>query len=239
MDPGQPVPSITAEELSAILAHEIKNPMNSIIINAEVLKSCFQELSKEADAALIERTNKYLGVIQTEVNRLDKVIKGFLDFAHPSPSSRFKFKVSPFLQELKQLTQMDFKAKGAELILDLEEPSPSMIGNPDQIKQAVLNLAINGLQSLSWGGRVQISSYTKESRVVIEIEDNGVGIPESIRGKIYAPFFTTKEKGSGVGLFIVQRVIREHSGKIDLESTEGKGSRFVVSFPLAETGSPK
>lgn len=234
MDANQQIPLITAEELSAILAHEIKNPMNSVIINVEVLKACISELAKGAESPVTERAWKYLNAIQAEVHRLDKVIKGFLDFANPSSSSKIKFKLYPLLQELVQLVQPDLKAKESLISLELQGESPLIYGNPDQIKQAILNLITNSLQSFDRGGTIKLLAGKNSGQSFITVADSGAGIPDAIQNKIFSPYFTTKAKGSGVGLFVVQRVVGEHGGKISIQSEVGKGSRFTLSFPGVE-----
>jgi signal transduction histidine kinase len=230
MDETPQTPLITAEELSAILAHEIKNPMNSIIINLEVLKTT---LSSTQATPLPIKISKSLTAIETEVQRLNKVIKGFLEFANPSLTSKTKFKLTPLLHEIAGLIEPELDQKKMTLNLALGEDSPVIFGNPDQIKQALFNVALNALQSSFDGGSITITSRTQANRSVVSIKDNGSGIPRGIQDKIFTPYFTTKAKGSGIGLSIVNRVIREHDGDIRLESEEGKGAEFFLSFPIA------
>jgi signal transduction histidine kinase len=233
MDTKEPNPTLTAEELSAILAHEIKNPMNSVVINLEVLKSCVSELAGTTSGSAAEKARKYLDAIEAEVHRLDKVIKGFLEFANPSTSSKIKFKINPLLQELVALVQNDLRLKQSSIRLELEGDSPCLYGNSDQIKQAILNLVTNALQSFERSGEIVITSRTSNDRALISVKDNGSGISPAIRDKIFTPYFTTKAKGSGVGLFIVKRVMTEHNGSVEIYSDEGKGSEFTLNFPLA------
>lgn len=225
---------ITAGELSSILAHEIKNPMNSIIINMEVLKTAVHELTEDSPKQRAsEKAKKYLNAIEGEILRLDKVIKGFLDFANPSQSTKIKFKLNPLIQETVDFMRNEMAQKKVKLVVDLDPHLPSFLGSPDQIKQALLNLLLNALQSLTDGGVIQVKSTFDGHYIYVSIEDNGPGIEKAILNQIFTPYFTTKARGSGLGLSIVQRVAREHDGEIRVSSEYGKGAEFVLLLPPA------
>ncbi|MDB5037209.1 MAG: multi-sensor signal transduction histidine kinase [Bacteriovoracaceae bacterium] len=227
---------ITVGELSSILAHEIKNPMNSIIINMEVLKNSILELTQGSQSTAAERAKKYVEVIEVEIRRLDKVIKGFLDFAHPSTSTKIKFKLNPLIQEIRDFIQNEMAHKTIDLQLDLAKVSPAILGSPDQIKQALLNLLLNSMQSLPNGGTILIQSIDDHKNAKIIVRDSGVGIEKELLSKIFTPYFTTKAKGSGLGLSIVQRVVQEHNGNVEVKSELGKGTEFTLIFPLVANG---
>lgn len=225
---------VTIGELSAILAHEIKNPMNSIIINLEVLKSSLSEAVTQSDNPSAERSKKYLNVIEGEIRRLDKVIKGFLDFANPEQTTKVKFNLNRVIREIRDLMILELENNGIQLKLELEDELPPVLGSSDQIKQAIINLLLNALQATGSGGEIHIRSYPKNGNVVVSISDTGKGMSNETLREIFKPYFTTKEKGSGLGLSIVHRVIREHGGEVDVESKEGKGTSFVIQLPALE-----
>jgi len=218
-------------ELSAILAHEIKNPMNSIIINIEVLRSAILELVQGPKEDAAERAKKYLDVIEKEVRRLDKVIKGFLDLSAPSQSTKVRFKLNHTIQNILEFMAQEMQQKKVVVEEDLAPDLPPVLGSPDQIKQALLNLFINSLEALPQGGKIDVRTHFDPDHIFISLEDNGHGIDSRIQDRIFNPYFTTKAKGSGLGLTIVRRVMREHGAEIDLQSQSGKGTRFTLKFP--------
>lgn len=222
---------ITIGELSAILAHEIKNPMNSIIINIEVLRNAVMELAGADSSAPATRARKYLDVIEGEIRRLDKVIRGFQDFANPSQSTKIKLKLNPVIQNIADFLRNEMEQKKVTLALHLDSELPAIIGSADQIKQALLNLLLNALQALPRGGKISVTTQSNETDIKVIVEDNGIGMEDSVIDKIFTPYFTTKTKGSGLGLTVVNRIAKDHGGKIRVQSQLGKGSTFTLSFP--------
>lgn len=223
----------TMGELAAVLAHEIKNPMNSIMINLEVLRGCVGELCQRVqDEAISNKSQKYLDVIAGEMKRLDKVIKGFLDLASPSQSTRAKINFNYILKSVAEFMSFELKQRNVQLCLDLEDELPGIVGSADQMKQAIINLVLNALQAIEKGdGQISLKTSSNQKTIQIQVEDNGSGIPESIVAQIFSPYFTTKEKGSGLGLAIVRRIARDHGGYVDVASKEGEGTVFSLVFP--------
>jgi signal transduction histidine kinase len=223
----------TIGELAAVLAHEIKNPMNSIMINLEVLKSCLQDLSHlEAEEPVHQRCLKYLSVIDGEMRRLNKVIAGFLDVASPAESTRAPLNINFVIQNVSEFMALELSQRNIELKLDLDDSIPRFIGNADQIKQALLNLLLNSMQAMNKpDGLIQISTSCDKKMIRVTIEDNGMGIADSIVSQVFSPYFTTKEKGSGLGLAIVRRIVRDHGGFVELQSKEKTGTIFSLFFP--------
>lgn len=219
----------TMGELATVLAHEIKNPMNSIIIHLEVLKGCLQELA--GSEATKNKAERNLHVIEGEMKRLEKVISGFLDLAGPGSSNPEKFNLNAIVQELVELLNPEFQKSRIQLELSLEPELPLLEGRPDQLKQAILNLLINAQQALPQGGKVEISSGFDAKLSWIRVVDNGKGIPAAIKNQIFSPYFTTKEKGSGLGLSIIRRITRAHGGYVEVESEDGRGASFRLVFP--------
>src|SRR5262245_53553518 len=130
-------------ELAAVLAHEMKNPMNSIIINLEVLRSTIGELSPTVDHPSLAKAKRYLEIIEGEVRRLDKVLRGFLDFANPPQATKSQFKLNPVIKLMTDFMAQEFKQKNISFSLQLASDLPEFLGSADQFKQALLNLMIN------------------------------------------------------------------------------------------------
>lgn len=221
----------TLGEMAAVLAHEIKNPMNSIIINLEVLKSTLPKVLPEEENLQLQKAEKYLSVIEREMKRLDNVIKSFLDLAAPPKKGRQAFDLNQIVLNNFELIRLELEQQNIEWHLELAEGMPHFHGNADQVRQAVLNLLLNAVQAMPEGGRITVTSAFDAKTLTLSIQDTGMGIKESIRSQIFSPYFTTKKKGSGLGLAIVRRILREHGGCVDVESEEGQGSRFHLVFP--------
>ncbi len=221
----------TLGEMAAVLAHEIKNPMNSIIINMEVLKGFVHEMARSSQTANSEKVLRYFEVVSDEIRRLDKVIKGFLDLAAPPQPAKSLFSLNQVIQKTADFMKEEFLKKNVSFEFELTENLPRLLGDPDQIRQALLNLLLNSVQAMPNGGTIRLSTGFDEKTIFVKVQDSGQGIPEQIRAKIFSPYFTTKEKGSGLGLAIVRRIVREHGGYVDLQSEVGKGSSFQLIFP--------
>jgi len=220
----------TLGEMAAVLAHEIKNPMNSIIINMEVLKGAVQDMASKTQAANSEKVLRYFEIINDEIRRLDKVIKGFLDLAAPPQPTKVLFSLNQLLQKTAEFIKEEFSKKGISFDYRLQEDLPRLLGSSDQIRQALLNLLINSSQAMPDGGSIILETGYNEKTLYLKVQDSGGGIPESIKAKVFSPYFTTKEKGSGLGLAIVRRIVREHGGYVELQSEVGKGSTFQIVF---------
>lgn len=212
-------------ELATVLAHEMKNPMNSIIINLEVLRKLFPE-----DHPAAQKAQRYVDVIEGEVRRLDKVLRSFLDFASPPQTTKVKFKINPVIKIIADFISQEFKTKNVDLKLDLDLTIAEIIGSADQFKQVLLNLLLNALQAMPpEGGMVTVRTRpTDTGGVLIEVADTGKGIDPQVLPRIYDPYFTTKTRGSGLGLTLVKRFMKDHCGDVQVRSELGKGTTFTL-----------
>lgn len=221
----------TLGEMAAVLAHEIKNPMNSIIINLEVLRTTLQQALPEKEQPATQKAEKYLNVIDREMKRLDSVIKNFLDLAAPPKPSKASVDLNQIILSNIELMRLELQQQKIQWELRLEDILPRFTGNADQVQQAILNLLLNASQAMPEGGQLSISTSHDKKTLRLSMKDTGGGIKESIKDQIFSPYFTTKEKGSGLGLAIIRRIVREHGGYVDVESEEGVGSCFHLVFP--------
>ena len=217
-------------ELAAILAHEIKNPLNSMVINLEVLKGHLAGI----DPVAREKSGKYMRVLTDEMQRLNKVIRGFLDFAKPVALSFADTSLNAVLRDLFDLVEPQAKKNNVAIEIAFAHELPLVSGDAAQLKQAFLNLVLNALHAMPTGGTLTLATQAlPERNVRVTIGDTGEGIPKESLAKIFDLFFTTKTDGSGLGLPTVQRIVSSHGGRIDVTSEPGRGTAFHLTFPGA------
>ncbi|UCF06982.1 MAG: response regulator [bacterium] len=220
-------------ELAAGVAHEIRNPLTGIATTAQVLR---EKLSGEDDKV------KYLAVIQEEINRLDEIIRNLLIFSRPTPPNPVELSLGTILERTLALIEDEAGDRGVEIVLENQLENDRCYLDGDQIKQIVLNVALNGIQACSKGGRLAVSIRKPDDPAFVRIEmrDTGEGIPVEMAGKIYNPFFTTRSEGTGLGLSISRKMVEGHGGHITHESEPGKGTSFFIDLPrkmMVTTGS--
>lgn len=225
--------------LAAGVAHEIRNPLASIRTFAQLMPERMDDP---------EFKNEFSKLVLKDVDRITKVIESMLAFARPSQVTVAAHAVVDLVEEAILLAQPRFKAKRIELTRQFHD-TPVVKANKQQILQVLINLINNAADALPEGGKIRVSTGIRwleptnpdERRVragVIEVMDNGPGIPANIRARLFDPFFTTKKEGTGLGLSISQKIVRDHGGIITVTSVEGKGTTFQVSLPMAEAGVP-
>jgi signal transduction histidine kinase len=216
--------------LTAGVAHEVKNPLNAMTIHLELLK---QKLAAGADAVA---TESHLDIISREIRRLDDVVQGFLKFARPEELTVRAIPPAELIDEVLKTLAVEANLTGVTLDATIAREVPPIEADPGIFRQALLNLAKNAVQAMPNGGTLTMSAAaTKDGRVEIRIRDTGVGIPPENLAKIFDLYFTTKQSGTGIGLSLVYRTVQLHNGDIDVESTPGVGTTFVIKMPKAST----
>ena len=222
--------------LMAGVAHEVKNPLNAMTIHLELLKQKLTRQTVPAAAGALATTDmhKHVSVIGQEISRLDEVVVGFLKFARPEELKLQPVKLSALISDVATSVGVEAERGNVALRVDCSPGLPSINADPGMLRQAILNLAINACQSMPNGGNLKLCcrSATRK-RVEIDVEDTGVGIPPEHLSRIFDLYFTTKEKGSGIGLSMVYRIVQLHDGDVEVESTPGRGTRFRLIFPQA------
>lgn len=215
----------TLGELSAGLAHEIKNPLAGIKGAIEVIRD---SLSPDHEHSEI------LGDVLHEVNRIDKIVRDLLNYAKPKPASHSDICLPDVVQRMAAIVRQSSKNEAFSIRISELNKIPGFTGDETQLEQVVLNLLLNAQKAMTGGGTVEVRlSYdAEECRVQIEVEDNGPGIPEEIRKKIFQPFFTTRSDGTGLGLATCLKNVQYHGGSIDVRSEVGIGTVFTVTIPL-------
>jgi PAS domain S-box-containing protein len=210
-------------QLAAGIAHQLNTPLGSILLSAQMLEDSISGEDQAEDVRRIIR--------QTEQCRT--IIKGLLNFARPTGSERGLLNLGEVIRETAYLMEKNLKLAGIVVEVD-ERTEPIVHGNRNELDQVFFNLLANALDAMPGGGRIDIViGEGAPGELLVEFADEGEGIPAANRDQVFLPFFTTKEygKGTGLGLSIVARIVHEHGGRIEMESAEGKGTRFYLSFP--------
>jgi hypothetical protein len=214
--------------ITSSVAHEIKNPLNSIAARLDYLQSWATSDFPEAE--------EDIQTIFREVNRLDRVVRTFLDFTRPVELSREQIDMVGLAAEVAELLRPDAARKGVTVRFSGSRDAVLVCGDPDLLKEAILNIATNGIEAMRQGGELAISVTRDDGQCLVTISDQGPGIPEEQRQKIFQLYFTTKEGGSGLGLPMSYRAIQLHGGAIELESEAGRGATFYLNLPIMVDG---
>jgi signal transduction histidine kinase len=227
--------------LMAGVAHEVKNPLNAMTIHLELLKQKLGALREpitvpagpSGGSKTLDLT-KHVNVIADEIKRLDQVVVGFLKFARPDELKLQPVLLSSLVSEVLSMTAPESERRGIVVKTECPPSVPEINADPGMLQQALLNLTINACHAMPDGGTLKILCRpAPRRRVEISIEDTGVGIPPENLSRIFDLYFTTKEKGSGIGLSMVFRIVQLHDGEIEVQSTPGGGTRFRLLFQQA------
>ena len=182
----------------------------------------------------VEKLEQYLRVGKGEITRLDYILTQFLLAIRPSPAQRQPTNLNDVVRDTIDLLRPEIENRGITIREKLSRSLPVALLDPAQIKQTLVNLIKNAIQAMTKDGVLTVQTSTASDGVVVSVADTGGGIPQEQINRIFEPFYTTKKKGSGLGLMIVQRIVREHNGRIDLESHVGRGTVFRLWLPLQE-----
>jgi PAS domain S-box-containing protein len=216
--------------LAAGVAHEIKNPLGSIGIHNQLIQKLVSRLEND-DA---EAISSYLHVIDEEIERLNKIVVDFLFAVRPMNTQLEDRELNPLIEDLLSFVQYELEQSNVELIKDLDDAIPALKLDPKYLKQAVLNLVKNAISAMPEGGILRVSTQLRGDQVLFRISDNGTGMSPDVRDKIFEPYFTTKDFGSGIGLTLVYKVVKEHLGDISVLSKEGRGTTFTITLPVPQ-----
>jgi signal transduction histidine kinase len=221
--------------LASGLAHEIRNPLNAMNMNLQMLEEEMGTVEGFHGGEMHELVTS----TKSEIKRLENLASNFLQYARPGPP-RFESKdMNQVLQAVASFLQADFRQRGVELRTDLEPLLPTVDIDETQFKQAVINLLVNARQVVGDGGVVRLVSRAGSGgEIVVEVRDNGPGVPEDVRDKIFEVFYSSRGGGTGLGLPIARQIVERHGGMIGLETTEGEGSTFWIRLPRRHSGAP-
>jgi PAS domain S-box-containing protein len=244
--------------LAASVAHEIGNPLNALHIHLQLMERELKRLKQvsagfgralpltpkrsrppvfhagEDTVGIAGKLENYLTVAKGEIARLDYIVTQFLQAIRPTPPLKKVVSLNDIARETIELLGPEIENRAQTIEEKLAHQLPRAPLDPAQIKQVLVNLFKNAMQAMSKGGVLTVQTGSGADGVWISIADTGCGIPQEQLSRIFEPFYTTKKKGSGLGLMIVQRIVREHGGLIKLESHVGQGTTFRIWLPLHE-----
>ncbi|MBI5408398.1 MAG: HAMP domain-containing protein [Nitrospirae bacterium] len=212
----------TIGQISAGLAHELKNPMTT-------LKMLFQAFKEQPDM-----TKEDAEVISKEIEKIDTIITRFLGFVREKEFHVSEINMNSMMERVLSLAAFDIRRYGIVVQSELPESLPVIKGDRALLEHVFLNLILNAIQAMPEGGEIRISGKTDGGFVEVMLSDKGGGIPEDIRSKVFDPFFTTKESGTGLGLSIAYNIVKSHNGKLFFHSNEGAGTVFTVRLPVGD-----
>ena len=212
--------------LTSGVAHEVKNPINAIVVHLEVLRQKMKEIDPD--------TRRHLDVIGSEIQRLDRVVQTLVDFTRPVELRLNEMDLRKVAEDVVMLASPAAE-KNNVLIERQASVEPLLVRiDADLVKQAILNIVLNGVQAMSQGGKLRIALKREGENALMTVRDHGTGIPENIRDKIFNLYFTTKSGGSGIGLAMAYRVVQLHHGSMEFTSIMDHGTTFYLRFPIIE-----
>ena len=213
--------------LTSGVGHEVKNPINAIVVHLELLKTKLGDASAPAV--------RHLEVIDAEIHRLDRVVQMLVDFSRPVELRLREQDLRSVVGDVLALAAEEFSTRNVSLVSHMPSKPVMVNCDTDLFKQAVLNVIQNGAQAMPDGGVLGVLLEEDRKFAVLRISDEGSGIPEDIRSKIFDLYFTTKSAGSGIGLAMAYRILQLHHGSVEVQSKVGRGSEFKLRIPLAAT----
>ena len=236
--------------LAAGVAHEIKNPLGSISIHIQLIQKALKvsraacsdqesapttaDIERVAPPAPFDLIDKYLGIVNEEIDRLNRIVVDFLFAVRPMDIELREGDLNALIHELVEFVRYELEAAKIVCDLRLAQDISDLRYDERYIKQALLNLIKNAVAAMPSGGTLTVKTERAADEVHLVVADTGIGIPEENLPKIFEPYFTTKESGSGLGLTLVFKIIREHRGEISVKSKEGEGTSFSITLPIPQ-----
>jgi signal transduction histidine kinase len=206
------------------VAHEVKNPINAIVLHLQLLQNKLAELDPD--------TRRHMDIIGSEIHRLDRVVQTLVDFMRARELHLVEVDFRRLLEEVALLAAPEAEQHGVTLERDLPTQPLPIKADLDFMKQALLNVVINGVQAMPEGGVLTISARRDEDSALAEVRDRGTGIPREVQDKIFELYFTTKKEGNGIGLAQAYQILQWHYGSVEFESKENEGTTFRFRIPL-------
>jgi PAS domain S-box-containing protein len=215
----------TIGQTAGMVGHDIRNPLQAIAGDLYLVDNDTASLPEgETKKSLQESVNS----IQGNLLYIAKIIEDLQDYAKTQIPNFERIAIDKVIEEVMQLVPI---SSNLVVVIDIEKDFPTIVADFSMLKRALTNLVNNAVQAMPEGGQLTIKAYHKDNQIFIVVEDNGVGIPEKIKSKLFDPMFTTKAKGQGLGLAVVKRLVEAQGGTISFESQEGKGTKFIIEMP--------
>jgi len=221
------------------LAHEIRNPLNSLYINSQILEEILAAMPEGAT----DRKEELLSLARSNMKvtqRLNDILSEFLRFARPTAMELVVADLNRVVADTLRFLEVDFSRRGIELVASFHpEPLP-LFADEKQLRQALLNILLNAEEAMDKERQViRVTTGSERGQPFVRVADNGRGIPRAERKQIFHLFFSTRKNGTGLGLPIVRKIVREHGGKIGIRSREGRGTTVTISLPPEEQSKVK
>ncbi|MBI2807089.1 MAG: two-component sensor histidine kinase [Planctomycetes bacterium] len=207
--------------LAAGIAHEVGNPLTSISSLIQMLQRRDQDLY----------TREKLTLVSGQLDRIQTTLRELVNFSRPASTARSRVAIVEVVQEALNIAKYYKRTKSRQIVTDIAPDLPAVLGVRDQLVQVMLNLILNAIDATDTGGRIFVGAEVVDQRLVIQVEDDGVGITPEHQPRLFQPYFTTKKHGTGLGLFVTRKLIHDHGGDIDVASKPGEGARFRVQLP--------
>ncbi len=223
---------VSLSTMTAGIAHEIKNPLGSMAIYIQLMQKM---LKKDGDVPRDELLS-YLDIVNEEVDRLNSIVVDYLFAVKPIDATLLKRDIHGVLNEVMDFIGKEMEFDGIKVDYHIDDNLPWIQLDENLIKQALLNLIKNAQHAMEGGGTLTVNCVNKDDQILLTIGDTGSGISREAMEKIFEPYFTTKDTGTGLGLTVVYKIIKEHGGDIDVRSREGEGTTFWITFPVPQEG---
>jgi two-component system, sporulation sensor kinase E len=214
--------------LAAGVAHELGNPLNSLTIHLQLIERKLRKLRETREAASLGESIK---VCQDEVARLDGIIRNFLEAIRPRPPDLAEVNLVEVIEDVLRFQSKELADRGLVIEGELPATTPVIMADRNQLKQVFFNLIKNAMEAMPAGGKLSLKVRADDDSVYLRLADTGSGIKTEDLAKLFSPYHTTKTAGHGLGLMIVQRIMREHGGHVGIESKEGLGTIVTLQFP--------
>ena len=218
-------------QLTSGVGHEVKNPINAIVVHLELLRN---KMSAQDSPAF-----RHLDVIQNEIQRLDRVVQTLVDFSRPVELKPHDQDLRRIVNSVLMLASVELETRDVRVLNEVPDHPVTVKVDADLMQQALLNVVLNGAQAMMTGGTLRVRLAEDSRWALLSVSDEGEGIPEDIRSKIFNLYFTTKKEGSGIGLAMTYRIIQLHNGQVDVESHIGQGTTFTLKIPVANPSETK
>lgn len=216
--------------LAAGVAHELGNPLNSINIHLQLVERELSKFRNKIDGSKIVDS---ITVCHNEVKRLDGIIHNFLNAIRPRMPELYDLSILEVLDEVLGFLAQELEDLAIKVEIQLNNEIPTIKGDRNLIKQALFNVIKNAMEAMDNGGELRISTQTNDEFLTLKIKDTGVGIESDKIGGIFDAFTSTKDSGHGLGMMVVQRIMRDHGGQVGVDSQAGEGTTISLSFPLS------
>ncbi len=210
--------------LAAGIAHEVGNPLTSISTLVQMLES------RELD----DYTRTRLGQVRGQLNRIQTILRELVNFSRPAVSQKSMTSIGEIVREALDIAKYYKGGKNRQIRIEISADLPPIVGVRHQLVQVVFNLILNAIDATGKSGKISISASANEHRLLLIVADDGIGIPVDVQSRLFSPYFTTKKHGTGLGLFVIRKIVEEHGGTVHVESVVDQGTRFQIEFPCPQ-----